>query len=156
MRVSAPAAALAAGLLTGVSAVAAPAGLHHEGIQHVLLISIDGMHSLDFINCARGVGGGAPYCPHLAALRASGLNYLDAATSKPSDSFPGLMSIITGATPRTMGVYYDVAYDRALAPPATATGNGLAAGTCTPGMFNGTTTEYEEGIDRNQNFLNGI
>jgi hypothetical protein len=36
------------------------------GIQHVLLISIDGMHALDFINCAQGisgVNGGRPYCP---------------------------------------------------------------------------------------------
>lgn len=157
MRVSASAAALVAGLALGTAAVAAPeGGLHHEGIQHVLLISIDGMHSVDFINCARGVNGGAPYCPHIAALKHDGVNYLDAATSKPSDSFPGLMAILTGATPRTMGVYYDVAYDRALAPPATATGNGLAAGTCTPGVFNGTTTEYEEGIDINQMYLNGV
>ena len=151
----------ALGALAGVAlatSVAADDGgrLHHEGIRHVLLVSIDGMHSVDFINCAAGVDGGAPYCPNLARLRAAGVNYLDGATSKPSDSFPGLMAIVTGATPRTMGVYYDVAFDRALAPPAAATGNGLAAGTCTPGVFNGTTTEYEEGIDRNQNFLNGI
>ncbi|HEY7963568.1 MAG TPA: alkaline phosphatase family protein [Steroidobacteraceae bacterium] len=151
----------ALGALAGVAlatSVAADDGgrLHHEGIRHVLLVSIDGMHSVDFINCAAGVDGGAPYCPNLARLRAAGINYLDGATSKPSDSFPGLMAIVTGATPRTMGVYYDVAFDRALAPPAAATGNGLAAGTCTPGVFNGTTTEYEEGIDRNQNFLNGI
>lgn len=35
-------------------------------IQHVLLISIDGMHSLDFSNWAKGVPafGSQPYCPH--------------------------------------------------------------------------------------------
>lgn len=40
-------------------------------IQHVLLISIDGMHSLDFANSAKGVPlyGNQTYCPHLAALR---------------------------------------------------------------------------------------
>ena len=27
------------------------------GVQHVLLISIDGMHALDFINCAQGISG---------------------------------------------------------------------------------------------------
>jgi hypothetical protein len=54
-----------------------------------------------------------------------------------------------------MGVYYDVAYDRSLAPPAVTTGNGLAAGACTVGVLVGTTTEFDEGIDRNQNLLNG-
>ena len=132
-------------------------GFRHEGIQ--LLVSIDGMHVVDFLNCSKGlstINGGAPYCPHLAALKANGVNYLDTSTSKPSDSFPGLMSMMTGGSPRTMGVYYDVSYDRARAPPAVTTGNGLAAGTCTPGVFNGTSTEYEEGIDQNQNFLNGV
>src|SRR3989442_9899240 len=59
------------------------------GIQHVLLISIDGMHALDFTNCAKGlsgVNGGNPYCPNLAALATHGVNYLDTSASKPSDS----------------------------------------------------------------------
>lgn len=128
-------------------------------IKHVLLVSIDGMHVLDYLNCSRGisgVNGGRPYCPHLAELGQNASNYLEASTSRPSDSFPGLMAIVTGGTPRLFGAFYDVSYDRSLAPPATATGNGLAAGTCTPGVFNGTSTEYEEGIDRNQQFVNGI
>ena len=64
-------------------------------IRHVLLISIDGMHAVDFLNCSKGVAGvndGAPYCPNLAALKTTGVNYVGASTSKPSDSFPGLMS----------------------------------------------------------------
>jgi hypothetical protein len=89
-------------------------------IQHVLLISIDGMHSLDFANCTKGVPnfGNQPYCPHLASLSATGVHYLQALTPKPSDSFPGLVAQITGATPRSAGVFYDVSYDRALSPPA--------------------------------------
>jgi hypothetical protein len=31
-------------------------------------------------------------------------------------------------------------HDRSLAPPAKTTGNGVAAGTCEIGVFNGTTT----------------
>jgi hypothetical protein len=54
-----------------------------------------------------------------------------------------------------MGVFYDVAYDRSLAPPAKTTGNGLAGGTCIPDVLSGTTTEYEEGIEFNQTLLNG-
>ena len=130
-------------------------------IRHVLLVSIDGMHALDFINCSKGVSGvnnGEPYCPRLAKLAQTGVNYLDTSTSKPSDSFPGLMAIVSGGSPRSVGAFYDVAYDRSLDPPATTTGNGVAGspGLCTPGAApTGTTTEYEEGIDINQGALNG-
>jgi hypothetical protein len=130
----------------------------HNHIKHVLLISIDGMHAVDYRNCAQGisgVNGGAPYCPNLAALGGNGVNYVAASTSRPSDSFPGLMAIVTGGTPRTVGVYYDVAYDRSLDAPAKATGNGVAAGPCTPSAApTGTRTEYEEGIDLDQSKLN--
>src|SRR5579863_4492517 len=130
-------------------------------IRHVLLISIDGMHALDFINCSKGisgVNGGQPYCPALAELAETGVNFLDTSTSKPSDSFPGLTAIVTGGTPRTFGAFYDVAYDRSLDPPAKTTGNGVAGspGACTPGAApTGTTTEYDEGIDIDQTQLNG-
>ncbi|MBV8867783.1 MAG: alkaline phosphatase family protein, partial [Acidobacteriaceae bacterium] len=127
--------------------------------RRVLLISIDGFHAVDYINCRQGVGsvnGGAPYCPTLAALGKNGLNYLSASTSKPSDSFPGLMAIVSGGSPRTVGAFYDVAYDRSLDAPAKTTGNGLAAGPCKAGApATGTTTEYEEGIDIDQTKLNG-
>jgi hypothetical protein len=120
-------------------------------IRHVLLISIDGMHSVDFINCSKG-----GYCPNLAALAGTGVNYLNSSTSKPSDSFPGLMALMTGGSPRTYGAFYDVAYDRSLDPPALTTGNGLASGPCTPyGAPSGTTTEFDEGIDIDQTQLNG-
>ena len=133
-------------------------GRDGHGIRHVLLISIDGMHALDFINCSKGisgVNGGARYCPNLAELAETGINYLDTSTSKTSDSFPGLMALVTGGSPRTVGAFYDVAYDRFLAPPTVTTGNGVAGGTCTPGVANGTTTEYDEGIDIDKTKLNG-
>jgi hypothetical protein len=132
---------------------------NHGNIKRVLLISIDGMHAVDFTNCVNGistVNGGAPYCPALAALGRSGVNYVAASTSKPSDSFPGLTAIITGGSPALTGVYYDVAYSRNYDAPAKTTGNGVAMGPCTPnGKPTGTTTEYEEGIDLDQTQLNG-
>ncbi|HXY57976.1 MAG TPA: alkaline phosphatase family protein [Methylocystis sp.] len=153
---------LLASAAIGALALAASAGAGRadddHAIRRVLLISIDGMHSLDFINCASGVAGangGNPYCPNLAALKATGLDYLDASTSKPSDSFPGLMAIVSGGSPRTVGAFYDVAYDRYLAPPKNTTGNGVASGACTPNQPNGTTTEFDEGIDIDQTQLNG-
>jgi len=145
-----------------VSLVMPPArAFADDHIKHVLLISIDGMHALDFINCANGIAGangGAPYCPNLASLTATGVDYLDASTSKPSDSFPGLMAIVSGGSPRTVGAFYDVAYDRSLDPPATTTGNGVAGspGACTAGSPpTGTTTEFDEGIDIDKTKLNG-
>jgi len=121
-----------------------------NGVRHVLLISIDGMHALDYENC---VSAGS--CPNLAGLGQNGVNYTRTSTSKPSDSFPGLMALVTGGTPRTVGAFYDVAYDRVLAPPQNTTGNGVAGGVCTAGVANGTTTEYEEGVDIDQSQLNG-
>jgi len=128
-------------------------------IQHVLLISVDGMHAVDFLNCANGVSGvnnGQPYCPALAALANHGINYVAASTSKPSDSFPGLTAIVTGGSPALTGVYYDVAYSRNLDGPAVVTGNGNGPGPCTAGAApTGFTTEYEEGIDIDQTQVNG-
>jgi hypothetical protein len=136
---------------------------HNHGnsghIRRVLLISIDGMHAVDFANCVKGIpsiDNGHSYCPALAALGKNGINYVAASTSKPSDSFPGLTAIITGGSPALTGVYYDVAYSRNYDAPAKTTGNGVAAGTCKAfGTPTGTTTEYEEGIDIDQTKLNG-
>ena len=145
--------------MTAIAAQGQNSDLNHGKVKRVLLISVDGMHAVDFKNCADGVAGvdgGEPYCPNIAALRSTAANYVAASTSRPSDSFPGLMSIVSGATPRTMGVYYDVAYDRSLDAPALTTGNGVAAGPCQAyAVPTGTTTEYEEGIDIDQTKLNG-
>src|SRR5580698_7346414 len=64
-----------------------------QRVRHVLLLSIDGMHAVDFYNCSRGIAGvndGNPYCPNMAALKQTGINYVATTSSKPSDSFPGL------------------------------------------------------------------
>jgi hypothetical protein len=121
-----------------------------NGINRVLIISIDGMHAVDYTNCAA-----ANTCPNLTALGTTGVNYPRTSTSRPSDSFPGLMALVTGGTPRLVGAYYDVAYDRVLAPPLHDTGNGVFGGTCNFGVANGTTTEYEEGVEIDQTKLNG-
>jgi hypothetical protein len=133
---------------------------HHSQIKHVLLLSIDGMHAVDYENC---VAGGS--CPTLAGLGKNGVNYTRTTTSRPSDSFPGLMALVTGGSPRTVGAYYDVAYDRVLAPPLVTTGNGLPGTSdpannpkltpCVPNQIYGTETEYEEGDEINQLLLNG-
>src|SRR5271163_1906978 len=128
-------------------------------IKHVLLLSIDGMHAVDFYNCTHGIAGansGDPYCPNMAALGQAGINYVNAESSKPTDSFPGMAALASGGTPKSTGLYYDVAYDRLLDAPAKATGTGLAATTCTPfAPPTGTTTDNDQGVDIDDTKLNG-
>ncbi len=150
---------LAAACSVGI-ATAQDNDFHHEGhIKRVLLISVDGMHAVDFLNCANGistVNDGAPYCPAIAALAKTGVNYVAASTAKPSDSFPGLTAIVTGGSPALTGVYYDVGYARNYDAPAKTTGNGVVAGPCTPNTPpTGSRAEYEEGIDIDQTMVNG-
>ncbi len=128
-------------------------------IKHVLLLSIDGMHAVDFYNCSHGTAGvnsGNPYCPNMAGLSQTAINYVGTTSSKPSDSFPGLAALVTGGSPKSTGLYYDVAYDRTLDAPAATTGTGLAAGPCTPyALPTGTTTDYDQGIEYDDTKLNG-
>src|SRR5215471_3908029 len=138
-------------LSLAVACTLGTATAQNNNIKRVLLISVDGMHAVDFLNCSNG-----GYCPAIAALGKHGVNYVAASTSKPSDSFPGLTAIITGGSPALTGVYYDVAYSRNLDGPKVMTGNGNGPGPCTVGAApTGFTTEYEEGIDIDQSKVNG-
>lgn len=144
-------------LLAGLPVLSAQTTATQSPIQHVLLISIDGMHAVDYLNCAAGVGGtaGTPTCPNLAALGQTGVNYVRANASRPSDSFPGLAALLTGASPRNSGFFYDVSYDRSLSPPATTTPYGITggAGLC-PGTV-GTQVGFDEEIDNDLTMING-
>lgn len=91
-----------------------------QRIRHVLVISVDGMHQADldwYLNKH----------PHstLAKLAKTGVEYTANSTSRPSDSFPGLLAFFTGGTPISHGVFYDDSYDHTLYPPAAAN-NGKA------------------------------
>jgi hypothetical protein len=67
-----------------------------------------------------------------------------------------MAALASGGTPKSTGLYYDVAYDRSLDPPAEKTGTGLGAGPCIPyGIPSGTTTDNDQGIDINDTLLNG-
>jgi hypothetical protein len=82
-------------------------------VQHVLLVSVDGLHAVDLEFCVtKGT------CPNLKKLTEHGFNYTNASTTKPSDSFPGLLTQLTGGTSKSTGVFYDDSYDRTLFAPA--------------------------------------
>lgn len=87
--------------------------------SHVLLISIDGMHQQDMALCIA-----KSTCPNIAALAQTGVNYTGAVTPGLSDSFPGLAALVTGGSPKTAGLFYDVSYDRTLYAPSDTTCTG--------------------------------
>ena len=85
---------------------------HHGAIKHVLLISVDGMHEVHlqrYVQATRhrlSPGCSGTVCIHQRAHLT------------PIRSFPGLLAFMTGASPRTHGVFYDDTYDHTLYPPA--------------------------------------
>src|SRR5712675_323613 len=81
-------------------------------VRRVLLLSVDGLHGLDLANFIRSHPNSA-----LAKLRSSGITYTEVSSSKPSNSFPGLLSLVTGGSPLSTGVWYEGAYARTLSPP---------------------------------------
>src|SRR5450631_3159847 len=117
-------------------------------VRHVLLISVDGLHALDLSNYVAAHPGST-----LALLSRHGITYSNAATSQPSDSFPGLASLVTGGSPITTGFWYDDTYNRALSPPLMTDGLGNPGGAC-PGKI-GTNVALDEAIDIDLTKLDG-
>jgi Type I phosphodiesterase / nucleotide pyrophosphatase len=109
----------ALGLLASAALPAQIAGAAAQAqAKHVLLISVDGLHASDLAQCEAN-----NQCPNLAMLAGFGTTYTNANASKPSDSAPGLMALVTGGSPKLTGVYYDDSYDRTMyRPPAQSPG----------------------------------
>ncbi len=91
--------------------VAQPVGRSTAKADRVLLISIAGMHEFDFTRFVAANPNSA-----LARLRQRGALYTEALAPRPSDSFPGMIALATGALPKRTGVFYDDTWDRALSP----------------------------------------
>ena len=103
----------------GDSSNSAPVVPPAPAVSHVLLISIDGLHEQDVAHCLS-----AGTCPTIAALTSTGIHFTNAATPGLSDSFPGLAALLTGGTPKSAGLFYDVSYDRTLFAPSDTTCTG--------------------------------
>lgn len=93
-------------------------GAARHPVQHVLLISVDGLHQSDLAWFV-----GANPNSTLAKLVGQGATFTNARTPFPSDSFPGMVGQVTGGNPRSTGIYYDDAYSRALLPAGTSAAN---------------------------------
>ncbi|MFZ0118576.1 MAG: alkaline phosphatase family protein [Pseudonocardiaceae bacterium] len=132
------AAVLCGALIAPVAAVADPS--HEDRSRHVLLLSVDGLHQADL----------SWYAAHhpksaLAALVNRGVDFTNASTPVPSDSFPGMIAQATGGNPGDTGVYYDSSFNHALLPPGTTT--------CPAGAPTGANVEYTETLERNPNSI---
>ena len=101
-------------------------------VDHVLLVSIDGLHALDVARFLESH-------PHsaLATLADHGVTYSSARIPSNSDSFPGLLALVTGGSPISHGVFYDVSYDRKLFDPTNTSCSGQP----------GNTVVFDESID---------
>jgi hypothetical protein len=82
--------------------------------EHVLLISVDGLHQSDLAWFVQMHPQST-----LAALNARGIDYSNASTPFPSDSFPGMVGPATGGNPATSGIYYDDTWNHAVFPAGT-------------------------------------
>lgn len=113
-----------------------------HNIRRVLVISVDGMHALDFALWVKNHPGSSPV---LANLASKGMNYTNASTTKPSDSIPATVGIFTGASPAIGGMYYDDAYHRGWFPPGS---------NCTGPV--GTIIDLKNGINLNPDGAGGV
>ena len=115
--------AMGVALLGGTFVLRAAADELGKGreIKHVLLISVDGLHALDVANYVASHPNSA-----LAELAEHGVTYSNARTPALSDSFPGLLALVTGGSPLSHGLFYDVSYDRTIFDPSNKTCSGPA------------------------------
>jgi len=130
--------------MTGVVAggVASASGVAARGpaaVQHVLLLSVDGLHQSDLAWYVQQHPSSA-----LAKLTRSGVEFTHAQTPFPSDSFPGMVGQATGGNPSSTGVYYDDTWNAAMLPAGTSAAD-CAGGSVTPGVE----VTYFEQLDTN-------
>src|SRR5260370_6441702 len=104
------AAQISCGTPSGVPARTAAPVRPDPPVKRVLLISVDGLHALDLVKWVKKHPDGS-----LRQVARRGVMYTSASTPF-SDSAPGLISLVAGASPATTGVLYSDTYDRALSP----------------------------------------
>ncbi len=147
-------------LLSTTTAVALAALTTHQaaatqpivsaGYEHVLLISVDGMHAIDLANWVQNHP-----TSNFAKLARTGIIYPNAFTTAPSDSYPGTIAQFTGASPKTAGLFYDDSYDRTEYPSeAFYTSQNMPDPGCTGGP--GTEVTNFEELDVGYNFTTAL
>jgi len=105
---------------------------HASDVKRVLLLSVDGLHATDLQRYVRTHPDSA-----MAELASHGTTFTNAHTPSLSDSFPGLLALVTGGSPVSHGLFYDVSYDRTLFDPTNTNCSGAP----------GNTMVFDESID---------
>src|SRR5437667_12814885 len=96
------------------------------------------MHSLDLANLVKDRPDSA-----LAKLSLHAVTYTNASTSFPSNSWPGLLSMVSGGSPNVTSVIFENSYDRSPSPPASD---------C---LSIGTPVVFDCSIDKNRDAVDG-
>jgi predicted AlkP superfamily pyrophosphatase or phosphodiesterase len=107
--------------------------------KHVLLLSLDGFHELEMESYIEAHPGSA-----LADLASRSVRYTNATSSRPSDSFPGSMAMVTGGSPASTGIFYDSTWDDNLSAPGS---------NCS---VRGTIVIYKENVNVDTNVFSSI
>jgi hypothetical protein len=143
---TAPVAAPARSEAVAAADAVTPLHRHGDRIEHVLLLSIDGMHEVDLARfvAEHPESALAGLAHHGVQYRNAWVNRLDGSATNPSDSFPGLLALVTGGSSKTHGGWYDVSYARDLYSAASA-----CAGAP------GTAVAYDESIEIDNSHLWG-
>lgn len=120
---------MAAGILLALPAIAGNDNnssnitTNINNVQHVLLISVDGMHQSDLAWYVQTHPKST-----LASLVAQGMEFSNANTPFPSDSFPGMVGQVTGGNPSSTGIYYDDTWNHDVFPAGTKNCSGPVPG----------------------------
>ena len=142
IRRTAIAVASAVTVLSGTAvASAATSQPTHRGasVEHVLLISVDGLHQQDLAWYVKAYPGSV-----LASLERHGVEFSNARTPFPSDSSPGMIGQLTGGDPGVTGIYYDDTWNHDVFPAGT---------TNCSGPVPGGEAAYHEAVDVNSNSI---
>ena len=116
--------------LTLLASAILPFGVHtsedkhgDQAFENVAVFSVDGLHNSDIDTWLKKGSS------NISMMLEHGYRYTNAYTPFPSDSFPGTLTLFTGATPITTGVWYDDVWDRSFyEPKSNCTGKAGAEG----------------------------
>src|SRR6478735_371093 len=109
----------------------------NTGLRRILLVSVDGMHAADFYKWVSNNP-----TSNIANLYAHGIDYPNVSAPTPSGTFPGILAVATGGSPKSTGVYGEDVFDRKLYPP----GSNCSGNLGTEVIYDGTLAQAQANL----------